>query len=119
MYCAHCGALNNDASTACSSCGRALLRAGVVVFPAGTRAEPTKTYLAQSIIVTVLCCIPAGVPAIVYSSLAMTRNSEGRYDEAHAYSRKASMWGWIAFGVGLALQAVYLTMIMLNPPSTP
>lgn len=125
MYCAQCGALNDDNAYACTTCGRTLLRPGQVTAPAPPLAaqagfnpamglNPAPAHLAQSIIVTVLCCMPAGVPAIVYSAQTMSHNSAGRYDEAARTSKLASMWGWISFGVGLCVMLGYGALVALG-----
>jgi hypothetical protein len=105
MYCSQCGAQNDDNAFRCTSCQQVLRRppqAG-----AAGAGGPAKTYLAQSIIVTLLCCMPAGIPAIVYSSMAMSKNSEGDYEGAARCAKKASTWGWVSFGVGLTVSVLY------------
>ena len=72
--------------------------------PAGPSAPPTyqiPTYLAQSIIVTLCCCLPVGIPAIVYASRIDNLMRMGQYAEAQECSRKAKMWCWISFGIGI------------------
>ena len=72
--------------------------------PAGPSAPPTyqiPTYLAQSIIVTLCCCLPVGIPAIVYASRIDNLMRMGQYTEAQECSRKAKMWCWISFGIGI------------------
>jgi len=71
---------------------------------AGPSAPPTyqiPTYLAQSIIVTLCCCLPVGIPAIVYASRIDNLMRMGQYTEAQECSRKAKMWCWISFGIGI------------------
>ena len=72
--------------------------------PAGPSAPPTyqiPTYLAQSILVTLCCCLPVGIPAIVYASRIDNLMRMGQYAEAQECSRKAKMWCWISFGIGI------------------
>ena len=72
--------------------------------PAGPSAPPTyqiPTYLAQSILVTLCCCLPVGIPAIVYASRIDNLMRMGQYTEAQECSRKAKMWCWISFGIGI------------------
>ena len=71
---------------------------------AGPSAPPTyqiPTYLAQSILVTLCCCLPVGIPAIVYASRIDNLMRMGQYAEAQECSRKAKMWCWISFGIGI------------------
>jgi hypothetical protein len=116
MFCVKCGAPNDDNAYKCTSCGTVLQRAappttGGLAAPGTGGLGPAKHHLAQSIIVTVLCCMPAGVAAIVYSAMAMSKNGEGDYQTAHRYAKSASMWGWISFGVGLV---VIVGWVLLN-----
>tara|TARA_B100000579_G_scaffold73136_1_gene56082 strand:- start:133 stop:612 length:480 start_codon:yes stop_codon:yes gene_type:complete len=72
--------------------------------PTGHSAPPTyqiPTYLAQSILVTLCCCLPVGIPAIVYASRIDNLMRMGQYTEAQECSRKAKMWCWISFGIGI------------------
>jgi hypothetical protein len=101
MFCAKCGAPNDDNAFKCTSCGAVLQRATPPMDQSGL--GPAKSYLAQSIIVTVLCCMPAGVPAIVYSAMTMSKNGEGDYETAQKYSKNAMMWAWISFGIGFVV----------------
>ncbi len=50
------------------------------------------TYLAWSIVVTILCCWPLGIPAIVYASKVESTFHRGNKELAHHYSRKARKW---------------------------
>ena len=72
--------------------------------PAVPSSPPTyqiPTYLAQSILVTLCCCLPVGIPAIVYASRIDNLMRMGQYTEAQECSRKAKMWCWISFGIGI------------------
>jgi len=59
-------------------------------------------YLAFAILSTLLCCIPAGIPAIVYSSQVNSKLMAGDLAGAQAASSNAKLWCWISFGLGLA-----------------
>lgn len=66
-------------------------------------------YLAQAILVTIFCCIPFGIPAIVFAAQVNSKLAAGDIDGAKDSSRKAKMWTWIAFGVGLGV--ILITII--------
>lgn len=74
----------------------------------GTANVPN--YLWQSIAVTVLCCIPFGIPAIVFAAKVNGLVAEGKIAEAEDASRKAKMWCWVAFGLGLV--AIILNLLL-------
>jgi hypothetical protein len=74
----------------------------------GLAAAPgsVPNYLVQSIIVTLCCCIPFGIPAIVYAAQVNTKLAAGDVAGAQDSSGKAKMWCWIAFGVGIVANVI-------------
>jgi hypothetical protein len=66
--------------------------------PAGTQVE---NYLVWAILSTICCCIPLGIPAIIFASQVNSKLAMGDVTGAREASRKAKMWCWIAFGAGL------------------
>ncbi len=64
-------------------------------------------YLVQSILVTVCCCLPLGIPAIIFAAQVNSKLAAGDVTGALESSRKAKLWCWLAFGLGLAAQLVY------------
>ena len=62
---------------------------------------PIPNYLVQSILVTVCCCIPFGIAAIVFAAKVDSLASSGRIAEAQEASRKAKMWCWISIPMGI------------------
>ena len=70
-------------------------------YSAATQGSPSPTYLVPSILVTIFCCQILGIVAIVFSAIAMSKNSSGEYQEATKAANTAKMWCWIGFGVGL------------------
>lgn len=63
-------------------------------------------YLWQSIVVTLCCCIPFGVVAIIYAAQVRTKLSVGDLAGAQEASAKAKMWCWIGFIVGIATNII-------------
>ena len=72
MFCTQCGANNADSATVCLQCGRTLQPApSLSAQPPGIIQTPNvyvPNYLVFAILSTVLCCLPAGIPAIVYAA---------------------------------------------------
>jgi len=66
-------------------------------------------YLVLSIVVTIFCCVPTGIAAIVYSAQVNTKLALGDYEGAVASSEKARFWGILSF----ALCAVPLLAILV------
>jgi len=65
-------------------------------------------YLWQSIVVTILCCWPFGIPAIVYAAKVDGLKSKGDIVGAMAASASAKTWCLVAAGVWLAFIVVWL-----------
>ncbi|MDE5838219.1 MAG: CD225/dispanin family protein [Paramuribaculum sp.] len=59
------------------------------------------TYLVWSIITTLLCCIPTGIVAIIYSSKVNSRFTSGDYDGAQKASDAAAIWILVTVVLGL------------------
>jgi hypothetical protein len=53
-------------------------------------------YLVRSILVTLFCCLPFGIVAIVYSAQARSQYRAGDYTGAQESARKAKNWGLVA-----------------------
>ena len=115
MFCTQCGAQNADSATVCLQCGRTLQTAPSLpvqapgIIPAPTVYVPN--YLVFAILSTVLCCLPAGIPAIVYAAQVNSKLQLGDIAGAQAASKNAKMWCWISFGLGLAFCFIYGTIV--------
>ncbi|MBE7560621.1 CD225/dispanin family protein [bacterium] len=65
-------------------------------------------YLAHDTVVTALCCVPFGIPAIVYAAQVNSKIAAGDVEGALRCSRRARMWSTTAFGLGLLYVLVYV-----------
>jgi hypothetical protein len=77
-------------------------------------AAPIQNYLVFAILATVFCCLPAGIPAIIYAAQVNGKVQIGDLAGAKAASDNAKMWCWISFGVGLGGIILYVLLIMLG-----
>ena len=82
----------------------------VVTHPAGLSIP---NYLWQSIVVTIFCCWPLGIPAIVYAAKVDGLKARGDIQGAMAASASAKKWCWVAAGSVLAIFVVYLMFALL------
>jgi hypothetical protein len=62
---------------------------------------PPKNWLVESILVTLFCCLPFGIVAIVFASQVNSKYSAGDYNSAMQASRDAKRWVMIAFWIGI------------------
>ncbi|HYC50242.1 MAG TPA: CD225/dispanin family protein, partial [Gemmatimonadaceae bacterium] len=69
--------------------------------------ESVPNYLVQSILVTLCCCLPLGVVAIVFAAQVNSKLSAGDIQGAREASRMAKMFCWVAFGLGLAIMLIW------------
>lgn len=74
---------------------------------------PPKNWLAESILVTIFCCLPFGIVGIVNASQVNSRLAAGDHDGALRASREAGKWTKVGFFVGLAGILFYLAAIFL------
>lgn len=70
---------------------------------------PPKTWLVESILVTLFCCLPFGIAGIVYATKVESLFYAGHSEAAEQASRDAGKWTKIGFWVGLSLTV--LTML--------
>lgn len=67
-----------------------------------------KTWMADSILVTVFCCLPFGIAGIVFASKVSSLYAAGNYEAALQASKDAGKWTKIGFIVGLVVIVLYL-----------
>ena len=123
MYCNNCGSSNPDQAKWCGNCGASLGQQPAspsvtaqqpppdVFQPAGPRIE---SYLVHSLLVTLFCCLPLGIPAIVYAASVSNKVSVGDIAGAMEASRKAKMWCWIAAITGVVFGFGWLGLAFLG-----
>lgn len=131
MNCPNCGNSNLDTASLCANCGRALTNAtphsytppppppsqtsytpprppGGGSFGVPPPAQVIPNYLIQSIFVTVCCCLPLGVVAIVFAAQVNSKLAAGDVAGALEASSKAKLFCWIAFGLGLVVSVIWM-----------
>ncbi len=67
-------------------------------------------YLWQSIVVTVLCCLPLGIPAIIYASKVNNALMQGNQQAAQQASDTAKIWCIIALLAGVVGGFLYFML---------
>jgi hypothetical protein len=68
-------------------------------------------YLWQSIVVTIFCCWPLGIPAIVYAAKVDGLKARGDIAAAMAASSSAKTWCIVAAGIWLGLIVVWILFV--------
>lgn len=77
--------------------------------PGGPKID---NFLVPSILATILCCLPTGIAAIVFSSQVNTKLSQGDVAGAQDSAAKARLWTFISVGAGLLVAGIYLVLVM-------
>ncbi|MDG1840875.1 MAG: CD225/dispanin family protein [Crocinitomicaceae bacterium] len=120
-FCTKCGNKNSEESLFCAKCGTS------VQMQDGTQTEQSFEYRSQNItnqppkpennlvwavLCTVLCCMPLGIVAIVYSTKVDSAYAEGRQEDAKDYANKAKNWA-IAGALSSTIIMVIYVIFML------
>lgn len=69
-------------------------------------------YLWQAIAVTILCCWPLGIPAIVYAAKVDSLRNAGNVPAALEASANAKKWCIIALCSGLVVMVLYVLVMV-------
>jgi len=83
-----------------------LLEGGAYIPPTAycpAPGAPIPNYLWQAIVITIFCCWPLGIPAIVYAAKVDGLRARGDFQGAKSASASAKQWCWISFGSGMAI----------------
>lgn len=117
MHCTSCGNTLPPNATICPTCGVPVAFPQGAAASGGTYAPPPPSYqggygtapvnvpnyLVQSILVTLCCCLPLGIVAIVFAAQVNGKLAAGDVAGAMKASANARLWCWLAFGIGLAI----------------
>ncbi|MDE6812019.1 MAG: CD225/dispanin family protein [Muribaculaceae bacterium] len=71
------------------------------------------TYLVWAVVMTVLCCLPAGIAAIVFACQVSNRFYAGDVEGARRASRNAEIWIIVSFVLGVMANTLYLPLMLL------
>ena len=71
-------------------------------------------YLPQAILVTVFCCVPFGIVAIVNAAQVNSKLQSGDYEGALVSSQNAKKWCWISFILGIIFILLYAVILAMG-----
>lgn len=74
--------------------------------------KPPKTWLVESILVTLFCCLPFGIAGIVNAAKVESRFYAGDIEGANRSSADAKKWTTISFWIGIAVGVIYLIVVI-------
>jgi hypothetical protein len=132
MLCPKCNAPNPDGESRCFNCGEPLprdtshLRAQPIRDPraaestrplspvCATGAGEPSDYLVLSIVITVCCCPPFGIPAIVFAAKSREQKKRGEIEEARKSAQTARVFCIVGIVLGLVFSLIYLLFMLLG-----
>jgi uncharacterized membrane protein YvbJ len=117
MFCQTCGTQLQPGDRFCPKCGGAAPTGQMppaVNYAAANQSGSVPTYLVQSILVTLFCCMPFGVVSIVFAAQVNGKLAAGDYQGAVSASNSAKTWSTVAFLCGLAAVILWLIMAALG-----
>lgn len=147
MHCPKCGALNADSAAQCNLCGASFRpEPRPVQVPPPAAYPPLQPYqqpyqptyppypqyvgpvqapnlLVPAILITVLCCWPLGIPAIIYAAQANSKAAAGDYYGAMNAASSAKTWCWVAgvlgFIGGILIFLIQISSVLGHMPTPP
>jgi len=75
---------------------------------------PPKTWLLESILVTLFCCMPLGLVGVVHAAKVDAYYTAGDIERAKRASADAKVWITASFITGLIIAIVYLFIVILT-----
>ena len=118
MFCPQCGTANPDNVAQCSQCGTAIQPLAPPPPQAyaqqyAQQGPVVESYLVPSILVTVLCCLPFGIPAIVFASQVQEKLGRGDIAGAQQSSKNAKTWCIVAVVAPLVGGVLWFIMMLV------
>jgi hypothetical protein len=122
ITCPECGNQVSETAPVCPHCGRAnpgggAQRPGDAYPPNGGRGfagqgggAAAPNYLVPAILVTVCCCLPAGIASVVFAAQANARRELGDAAGAWDAAGKAKLWAWVGLGLGILFYGGYAAL---------
>ncbi|MBP1559149.1 MAG: CD225/dispanin family protein [Oscillospiraceae bacterium] len=135
MFCKRCGMQIDDTASFCEHCG-ADQRPAANPQPEATGYQPSQPqqawqpemnpmpgasatkstpYLVWSILVTIFCCLPLGIPAIVFAAKIDNCNAQGDFAGAAENARKSKnfmIWGAVLSVVFTIIYFVFFGLML-------
>jgi len=109
MFCPNCGAEVSEKALVCVKCGVGLNNA--TQRNVADQPQP-KTWLVESILVTIFCCLPFGIAGIVNATNVSSKFSAGDIEGAKRASEQAGKWTKWAFWSSIIGILIYIVAMV-------
>ena len=120
-FCPACGADTHPEAIICVKCGISLVIPQPAQVASQTQSQnrnfasqpltPPKNWLIESILVTLFCCLPAGIVGIINASKVESRFMMGDIAGAQAAADESKRWATIGLVAGLVVMVLYFVYI--------
>lgn len=127
MFCGKCGSQVPDGAQFCNKCGQPMGAAVVTPTTPGAAVTPgaapgvaapggvkVPNHLVEAILVTLFCCLPLGIAAIIFAAQVNNKLAAGDVAGAIDASNKAKTLSWISFGCGFVIIAIYVVLAIIG-----
>ncbi|WP_416442772.1 CD225/dispanin family protein [Leeuwenhoekiella sp. A16] len=75
--------------------------------------EKPKNYLIEAILVTIFCCLPPGIAAIIYAAKVNSAYENGNIEEAREASQNAAKWVKYSLIAGIIFIILYFMIFVI------
>jgi hypothetical protein len=123
INCPECQAQISDAATSCPHCGCPVQKAPASNPSPVYKSAPTQTakpapvcpdtHMTKAILITLFCCLPFGIAAIVNASEVSSAYMSGNYNLALMKSQNADKWCTWGLVSGAIWVALYILMYVI------
>ena len=76
--------------------------------------SPPNNFLVPAILVTLFCCLPAGIVSIVYAAQVNSKWTAGDVAGAQTAAKNAKTWTFVSLGVGLVFIVLYVMLMIFG-----
>jgi len=113
--CPDCGNQVSSEAANCPNCGKPLNKTSEAQGskPESNNEPPPKTWLIESILTTIFCCLPFGIVGIVYAAKVESNWYAGRREIALNASKNAKTWTLAALFSGIAVAILYIIFVVI------
>ena len=84
---------------------------------AGPAGGPPPNYLVPAILVTLFCCLPAGIVSIIFATQVNSKFASGDVQGAMNASKNAKLWTMVGAGLGLVVIVIYIIIAVIGAAS--
>lgn len=106
MLCKKCGTPNIETAVKCVQCGQILDH---FHNQQTVNIQPPKinNWLIPAIFTTACCCLPFGIPAIIFAAQVNSKIQSGDYAGAQISADRAKFWTILGIALGLVFFVIY------------